>query len=175
MVEAAHFFRRFRVPDTAAVLLEIEEDEASLARAAETNDEAAEMMLRMRLGFDLVALDREAEASGHLLRALSLSRKLADRAREIEILLHLGTARQYLGERVEALALFQEGLQKAETSSIPDQVHFLLHHKGRCEVEMNRMADARLSFGQALRLREKIGSPRLVDSTRAALKDIEGL
>lgn len=170
----AHF-RRFRVPDVAAVERDIAEQEAIMAGAIAARDEAAECLARLRLGFDLTPLDREVEAVVHLEHALALSRKLGDHAIEIETLLHLGTARQYLGEREMAMALFAEGLAKAQEYGLDDQVHFLLHHRGRCEVEMGHIAEARASFEQALALREAIGQPRFIESSRAAIRDMGGL
>jgi tetratricopeptide (TPR) repeat protein len=166
-------FRRFRVPDVAATEREVAEQQAILAEAIAAQDEAAECSARLKLGFDLTPLDREAEAVVHLERALTLSRRLGDRRTEIEALLHLGTARQYLGEREAAMMLFAEALANARDHDLDEQVHFLLHHRGRCEVEMGRIADARASFEQALALREAIGHSRFIESSRAALREIE--
>jgi hypothetical protein len=41
-----------------------------------------------------------------------MARRLGERAREISTLLHLATARQYLGQRDRAQELFQEGLDR---------------------------------------------------------------
>jgi len=174
MAQAAPFSRRYQVRGTAALLREIEQDRAALAEAIAAGGADSESLIRMRLGFDLIPIDREAEAVIHLEAALALAPKQANRAREIEVLLYLGTARQYLGERAKALELFREGIEVAQSTEIFDQVHFLLHHRGRCLVEMNRFAEARHDFEQALLLREKIGEPRFINSSRAALKDIEG-
>lgn len=174
MAEAAKFFRRFRVADREAALKEIAREEMALAAAVSSGDEPAQLIARLHLGFHLTPLDREEEAVGHLEAALGLAKKLHDKSHEIEVLLHLATAVQYAGDRERALALFAEGLDRAQSYGVEEQVHFLLHHRGRCEVELGRIERARQSFAAALAIREKIGIPRLIDSTQAALKDIEG-
>ena len=175
MAEAATFFRRFRVTDENAVLAEIAESEAALALAISSGDEAAQLMPRLHLGFYLTPLDREGEAIAHLEVAHAPAQKLDEKAREIEVLLHLGTAVQYAGDRKQAMALFAEGLNRADAYAIDEQVHFLLYHRGRCEVQLGRIGDARRSFAAALAIRETIGAPPSIESARAALRDIEAL
>jgi len=175
MADAAKFFRRFRIADKDFALKEIAENEAALSQAISSGDEPVQLAARLRLGFYLTPLDREYEAVVHLETALALARKLGEKAREIETLLHLGTSVQYTGDRERALGLFAEGLAKAEAYDIDEQAHFLLYHRGRCEVELGRIEDARRSFASALAIRERIGVPRFVETTRTALKDIEAL
>ncbi len=167
-MRAEAFFRRFRIPEAVA-LREVAEAEAELAAAT---DDGARLTPHMRAGFHLIPLDREAEAIVHLEAALAISRASGDRAHEIEALLHLATAHQYLGECEAALSLFNEGLAVAAQTGIGDQVHFLLHHRGRCEVEMKRYNEARQSFEAALKLREALGDVRMIESSRAALEEI---
>ena len=85
-------------------------------------------MPRLHLGFYLTPLDREGEAIAHLGVAHALAQKLDEKAREIEVLLHLGTAVQYAGDRKQAMALFAEGLNRADAYAIDEQVHFLLYY-----------------------------------------------
>jgi tetratricopeptide (TPR) repeat protein len=175
MAEAASCFRRFRIADKDAVLKTIAKNERALRQAMSSGDERGQLMPRLQLCFCLTPLDRESEAIAHLEAALALSRKFGEKAREIEALLHLGTAVQYAGDRNRALTLFAEGLAKAEAYDIQEQVHFLLYHRGRCEVELGQSAVARESFAAALAIRERMGVPRLIETARAALKDIEAL
>lgn len=51
----------------------------------------------IRLGFNLIPLGREAETAAYLESALHMVRQLGEQAQEIRSLLHLETARQYLG------------------------------------------------------------------------------
>src|ERR1700731_3898397 len=80
--------------------------DAETAAAAASPQTVATLI---RLGFCLIPLDREAEAAAHLETALAMARQLGERDQEISALLHLGTARQYLGQPEEAQALFQAG------------------------------------------------------------------
>jgi tetratricopeptide (TPR) repeat protein len=153
----------------AAALGEIMEAETEFAAATE---DKARLMPHIRAGFHLIPLDREAEAVVHLEAALAICRALGDHAHEIEVLLHLATALQYLGEREAARSLFNEGIGLAAQTGIGGQVHFRLHHRGRCEVEMERFPEARQSFEAALKLREKLGDERMMESSRAALEEI---
>jgi tetratricopeptide (TPR) repeat protein len=175
MAEAAPCFRRFRIADKDAVLKTIAENEQALKQAISSGDEPAQLIPRLQLGFCLTPLDREDEAIAHLGAALALSRRFKEQAREIEVLLHLATAVQYSGDRNRALTLFAEGLDRAKAYEMQEQVHFLLYHRGRCEVELGRIAAARKSFAAALAIRERMGVPRFIETARAALKDIEAL
>jgi len=117
----------------------------------------------------------EAEAAVLLEEALALSRKRGDRATEIDGLLGLATARQYLGERDAAMAMFEEGLRQCAQTGIREQENFLLHHMGRCLVEMGRIAEAKAAFEKALVLRQAIGNPRFIASTEGALEELAKL
>ena len=167
------FFQRYRVEDKASLGQRIDILRARLATAIKAGDAAETMRLENQLGFDLTPLDREAEAAAHLETALGLARRLADKPLEIEILLNLGTARQYLGERDVAQELFRTALTKSSEYNLHDQDDFLLHHQGRCYVEQGDLAAARRCFEQALELRRKIGKPRFIDSTQRALAALD--
>ncbi len=101
-----------------------------------------------------------------------LARELRDVPVEIETLLHLATARQYLGERVLAQSLFERALDRSRVSGIDAFVHFILHHQGRCFAELGSIEAARGCFERALSLRRKLGDPRFIRSTEAALDDL---
>ncbi|MBS0469872.1 MAG: tetratricopeptide repeat protein [Proteobacteria bacterium] len=164
-------FRRAVPPDRDAFLNHIAAGRAALAAARASGDERAILHAAGALGSALfMEPGSEAEAATLLEEALALSRKRGDRATEIDGLLGLATAIQYLGERTRAIALFEEGLRLCAESGIRDKEHFLLHHLGRCLVEVGRRGDARSAFERALVLREAM--PQFAASTRAALAEL---
>jgi tetratricopeptide (TPR) repeat protein len=165
-------FRRFLAEDPAVVMQEIAADRLRLDEARARGERAAMLALSTGIGFHLYITANEAEAAPMLDGALALARQLGDRSAEIEALLHLATARQYLGQRDLAQALFQEALDRSDAYGIDEFVHFILHHKGRCAAEQGRIEEARLSFERALSLRERLDNPRFVNSTRAALAEL---
>jgi tetratricopeptide (TPR) repeat protein len=169
------FFRRFRLSgeDLDAAMAEVGADRETLEEISQTADPRAIMTAHLRLGANLVPLGHEAEAAQHLEAALDLARERDEAGQQIEALLHLGTARQYLGDRETAQELFQQGIYLSEQSGRPDQVHFLLHHRGRCYAEQRRPDLARQCFEQALVIREQLGDERFIASTRAALEELE--
>ncbi|HUO98278.1 MAG TPA: tetratricopeptide repeat protein [Rhizomicrobium sp.] len=167
------FFRRAVPPDRTAFLAEIERRRAALAEARAAGDGAAVRDAAGGLGSMLFWIEgSEGEAAALLSEALALSRAQGDRTTEIDGLLGLGTAVQYLGERERSVALFEEGLALCAASGIRGQEHFLLHHLGRCLVEMGRIEAARTAFEKALAIRKTLGDPRFLGSTQAALDDI---
>lgn len=170
----AAFFRRFRFgdDDLAEVEAEIAADEATVAAA--DGDTPATAAALIRLGFNLTPLGREAAAATRLEAGIAMSQRLGEHAQEVSALLHLATARQYLGEREQAQQLFQAGLDQAARYGTADEVHYLLHHRGRCYAEQGRAEEARACLEQALALRLQLGQPRLVASSRTALTELAG-
>jgi len=114
----------------------------------------------------------ELEAVELLREALALSRYQGDRAAEIDALLGLGTAWQYCGERLLAVVDFRLGLTLCAMTGIGEKEHFLLHHLGRCLVEMGELAEAKEVFEKALVIRETLPNKRFAESTRGALADV---
>ncbi|MEJ0028448.1 MAG: tetratricopeptide repeat protein [Rhizomicrobium sp.] len=170
------FFRRAVPPDREAFLGYIETQRAALAAARAGSDDAALIETAGSLGSALFMQEgSEAEAAVLLEEALALSRARGDRATEIDGLLGLGTARQYLGEREAAVALFDEGLRLCAETGIDGQENFLLHHLGRCLVELGRIGEARAAFEKALVLRRAIGNARFIRSTEQALEALARL
>jgi tetratricopeptide (TPR) repeat protein len=169
------FFRRFRLSgeDLDEAIAEVGADRETLEEISQTADPQAIMTAHLRLGANLIPLGHEAEAAHHLETALELARQRDEAGPQIEALLQLGTARQYLGDRETAQELFQLGIYLSQQSGISDHVHFLLHHRGRCYVEQRRPDLARRCFEQALVIREQLGDERFIASTRAALEELE--
>jgi tetratricopeptide (TPR) repeat protein len=172
---AAEPFRRHVPPDPQALRAEIARQREQLAAARGVANEAAQLDSLGNLGFALFMAGYEAEAAPLLDEALALARRRGDRKSEIEVMLGLGTARQYLGERRLAQHLFGEALMLCAESGIREQEHFLLHHRGRCYVEQGEIVNARVAFEKALAIRKALGNQRFIDSTQAALDDIEGM
>lgn len=85
------------------------------------------------------------------------------------MLLNLGTARQYLGQRDLAQNLFREGLVLAQLYAIPDHDNFFYHHQGRCHAEQGNIGEARQCFERALKLRRQLGDEQRAARTQAAL------
>ncbi len=166
-------FRRFRLEDAEAAHEEIAACREKLDAAHAEGDEEAELAARIRLGFLLTPLDREAEAIAALEPAVALARKRGEPMAELEALLNLATALQYLGERERAQALFQDGLDRAKACEIADFDSFYHHHRGRCCVEQGKLAEARAAFEIALALREQMGVERFIMSSQAALADLD--
>lgn len=165
-------FRRAVPPDREAFLTHIETRRAALT-TARGGDEAALIDALGELGSALfMEPGCEAEAATLLEEALALSRARGDKATEIDGLLGLGTARQYLGERELAERLFREGLLLCDETGLRAQEDFLLHHLGRCLVEMGHTQEAREVFEKALALRQALGNQRFIDSTQGALDEI---
>ena len=169
------FFRRAVPPDREAFFQYVEKCRTALAKVrAEGDGSMALIEAAGELGSVLFMQEgSEAEAAALLEEALALSRKLGDKATEIDGLLGLATARQYLGERDAALAMFQEGLRLCAETGFREQENFLLHHMGRCLVEMGRTQEAKAAFEKTLALRQAIGNPRFIASTQGALDEIE--
>ncbi len=172
-VAAIPFFRRFRLEDPEGAACEIDVLREQIAEARYQRDKRAELALGLRLGFLLTPLDREAEAIEALTFARALARATNAWMSEMEALLHLATAYQYRGHRERAQELFREGLAHCAAWGTGDFDDTFLHHQGRCFVEQGNLAAARQAFERALRLREKTGDARRINSTRAALAELD--
>jgi tetratricopeptide (TPR) repeat protein len=169
------FFRRFRLENPDAARREVEFLAEQVEEARYERDKRAELALRIRLGFLLTPLDREAEAIEALTLALALARTTNAWMSEMEALLHLATAYQYRGHRDRAQEFFREGLKRCADWRTHDLDDLFYHHQGRCFVEQGRLDDARRAFENALRLREKTGDARRIASTSAALAELDRL
>jgi tetratricopeptide (TPR) repeat protein len=167
------FFQRYRASDPDALARQIEEDRSRLAAMRLAGDAASELAASCRLGLNLTIAGDERGAAAILEPALALARRLGDKVREVEALLSLATAQQYLGERAAAQILFQEALDRARADHVSQFEHFILHHRGRCHVEQGEIAAARDCFVAALALRKALGEPRFIASTERALAALD--
>jgi tetratricopeptide (TPR) repeat protein len=167
------FFRRFRLEDPEGAAREIDILQELIEESRYQRDKRAELELRLRLGFLLTPLDREAEAIEALTLARALARETNAWMSEMEALLSLATAYQYRGHRERAQEFFREGLARCAAWGTGDFDDTFLHHQGRCFVEQGDLVAARRAFEQALRLREKTGDARRIASTRAALAELD--
>ena len=168
------FFQRYRASDPDALARQIAEDRSRLAAARAAGDAVTELAASCRLGLNLTIAGDERGAVEILDAALALSRRLGDKAREVEALLSLATARQYLGERPAAQTLFEDALDRARAGKVTEFEHFVLHHRGRCYVEQGDIAAARSCFVEALALRHALGEPRFIAATERALAALDG-
>jgi tetratricopeptide (TPR) repeat protein len=168
------FFQRVRASDPEALARRIAEDRSRLAVARAAGDAASELAAACGLGLNLTIAGDEQGAAEILDVALPLARRLGDKVREVEALLSLATARQYLGERATAQALFLEALERARADKVAQFEHFILHHRGRCYVEQGEIAAARQCFVAALALRQALGEQHYIASTERALAAIHG-
>nr|BBH87380.1 hypothetical protein KTC_21310 [Thermosporothrix sp. COM3] len=163
------FFQRYQPPDLQEVLTRVQQDSKQLEQARLTQDEAQQLQLLTWLGGDILLLGKEADAIALIEQALTMAREQSEKASEIENLLNLATAQQYLGKRELAQRLFQEAFEKGRTYGVREFEDFVLHHRGRCYVEQGKLDEAQACFEQALKLREAKEDQRFLTSTRNAL------
>lgn len=156
-------FLRFTAEDPAALGEQIARAEATLALASSN---AAVVRASVELGALLTTARRETEAV-EILQA-AWSRAQVDGGEGLGwLLLYLGTARQYLGQPGEALALFCEALGLAREGGHRGLESYVLHHTGRLHAECDAVEAAREAFTGALVLRRSLGDPRSTASERA--------
>ena len=158
--------------DVSAVLAAIDRQRILLAQARERDDHAALLLCMTTLGHQLVMVGRAVEAAPLLDEALQIARANGDRKSEIEVLLRLGTARQYLGERKLAQLLFAEALMLCDETGSREQEHFVLHQRGCCHIEQGAISKARAALKKALAIRKTLGNQQFVDETQAILDQI---
>ncbi|MGE8036985.1 hypothetical protein [Lysinibacillus sp. NPDC093692] len=96
-----------------------------------------------------------------------------DSNREIVSLIRLGEAIKYNGNPIEALEIFNGVLDKCEADNNLLYVDFAMQHRGKCLLELGKIAEAEKCFEGALKLREHKGDVLLIESTRQALNFIK--
>lgn len=166
MLDANGQFQRYVAPDPQALADRTAQDQAALAHPLPRGER---LTLLTRAGAALYVLGHEHEAEPLLTEALALASALADQEKEVQNLNNLATAVQYLGRREEALALFAEALARAPGTPAWQHRDFIHHHRGRCLVELGRIAEARQDFATALDLRLANGDALYIASSRRAL------
>lgn len=92
--------------------------------------------------------------------------------REIVSLIRLGEVYKYNNDPQNALLIFEqaEELCKEGNSLYLD---FVLQHKGKCLLEVDRIPEAKKCFNEALKLRKHKGDKELIESTLLALNFLE--
>ena len=168
------FFQRFRWSDAAALQHEIAEARVAYSTARDPENPASEIEAACRLATGLIAADHEAEAAVLLEEALLKARALSQPTPTALALLGLATARQYLGQRELAQAMFAEALDITQTNNLQGIEHYVLHHQGRCYAEQRDLDNARRCFERALEIRLTLGEPR-AQRTREALAALDKL
>ena len=167
------FFERYRASDPGALARRIAEERALLAAARSAGDRPREVAIACSLGGNLTVAGEEDAAVEILDVAVVQARRLGDAALEVETLLNLATARQYLGDHAGAQGLFDDALDRARATEGARFTHFILHHRGRCYVEQGATAEARRCFAEALALRKALGERRFIVSTERALAALD--
>ncbi|SDD06348.1 tetratricopeptide repeat protein [Glycomyces harbinensis] len=106
---------------------------------------------------------------GHAQRVLTEAVERAATARErVAALVNLGDAHRYPGDLAAAEPLYQRAIELAQAES-PATLHFALQHYGKHLVDARRPHLAVDVLAEVLRIRERIGDPALIASTREAL------
>jgi tetratricopeptide (TPR) repeat protein len=88
--------------------------------------------------------------------------------RKVAALVNLGDAHRYAGAIDAAEPLYAEAVRRARAAA-PGTLHFALQHYGKHLVDARRPGRAVEVLTEVLRLREQIGDPALIASTRDAL------
>lgn len=89
--------------------------------------------------------------------------------KEISTLIRLGEAMKYNSEHEEALNIFNRALEKSLSTDNKILLDFILQHKGKCLMELNKIDEAWDCLTKALIIREKKNDKELMSSTREAL------
>lgn len=161
------FFQRYSAPDFSELEQQIARGLAALTVAQAQGDRAGQVRQAVELGNLLTTARREQEACEVLGSGLILAQEAGAPEPLGWLYLHLGTARQYLGDRDGAQALFAQAAELARINDLRMLASYVLHHRGRCLAEQRKLAEARDCFSQALALRQALNDPRAQSSQRA--------
>ncbi|MCF6136644.1 hypothetical protein [Pseudalkalibacillus berkeleyi] len=94
---------------------------------------------------------------------------------EIVSLIRLGEALKYNNQHQDALNRFNIALKKCRLNQIDKYKDFVLQHKGKCLMELNRLNEAEQCFEAALNLRLKKEDPTLIHSTNLAIELVRSI
>lgn len=161
------FFQRYTAADFSELEQQITRRSAALAAAQAQGDPVGEVRQAVELGNLLTTARREPEACEVLSAAVILAQAAGAPEPLGWLYLRLGTARQYLGDRAGAQALFAQAAELATANDLQMLASYVLHHRGRCLAEERNLAEAHDCFTQALALRQAQNDPRAASSQRA--------
>ncbi|WP_404427932.1 hypothetical protein LG296_08315 [Ureibacillus chungkukjangi] len=119
-------------------------------------------------------LGETQKAINILERCLMIASTELNFKREIVCKIRLGEALKYNNNHLKALEVFDGAL---ELSLAHDSLHldYVLQHKGKCLLELNKVIEAEKCFKVALKLREYKSNEELIKSTQLALDFIKNL
>jgi len=135
-------------------------------RLSGATDAGTASAIQRRLGVGLVALGQFDEAVSTLEHVVASA---PDPRAEVAARVNLGDAFRYADRMTPAEQQYRAARMLAG-ESVPDLVHFTLQHLGKHLVDAGQYDEARSCLRAALELREAIGDPALIESTRAALE-----
>lgn len=115
----------------------------------------------------LTAAGREAEAYALGLEHVASARSHATLEASAWLIHGLATAAQYCDQRSQADALFAEALESARRHGWRRLEHFVLHHRGRCQVEEGKLDAAERCFIESRAIRREIDADLVASSERA--------
>jgi len=138
-----------------------------------TNDEEEKYFLMGTLGNLYRILGESEKAIILLTDCITNAIKQKNRNKEIVSLIRLGEAFKYNNNQNKALQIFNDALKKCEHNNSTIYLDFVLQHKGKCLLELNRIVEAEECLTKALKLRENKGDVRLIKSTQQVLNFIE--
>lgn len=95
--------------------------------------------------------------------------------KEIVSLIRFGEALKYDGKHDRALEVFNGALDNCKDNNVITYLDFVLQHKGKCLLELGRLAEAEKYLLEALKLRKIKGDPALIESTKQAIDLVGGL
>lgn len=114
-------------------------------------------------------------ACQHLSECLTFARVQGDMKKEIVSLIRIGEALKYDSKHEKALSMFDEALTKCISNEEKNYLDFVLQHKGKCLMEMNRYEEAGTCFEKALEIRKEKNNSELIDSTQKGIDLINKL
>ena len=168
--DSEHFLRE-KTSDSSKLRQYIQVAEELLEN---TNDLDEKYFLMGTLG-NLYRIDSEPQKAIILLEGcLNIASSGGNNNREIVSKIRLGEALKYNNNLLKALEVFDRAL---ELSIDSDSLYldYVLQHKGKCLLELNRIIEAEKCFKDALTLRELKGNEALIKSTKLALELVEKL
>ena len=160
-------FQRYTAPDAAALAADIVDARAKLAAAVDKSNAAAMVDHAGDLSGMLTTARREAEALQVLQAQVGRAESLPGEEATSWFWNAYATALQYLGRRDEAHEVFEQALALSRAGGWLRLQSFVLQHRGRCLVELDRWDKAEAAFQEALHLRQHLNDPFQASTQRA--------